>query len=195
VAGRKRAAVLVAFAALFAVALTVGVSTAATKKVVVVRGKGFTLTAWSAHNELCFKLKAGKPSSSQCAEKLVTLPGRVNFTEFAYKPRNASYVGGASTKKIVKVVASFADGKTLTMKTKRVRAYRGKFRKTVRFWAGKRTGTAPLRSIVGKSARGATVEQETLPAPAPLPSPQPPPCGCGPPRAAIVCPLQRPMCE
>lgn len=186
---------LVAVAALFGVALTVGVSAAAVKKVVVVRGKGFTLTAWSPKGELCFRLKAGKPSSSQCAEKLVTSPGRVNFTEFAYKPRNTSYVGGASIKRIVTVVAGFTDGKTLTMKTKRVRAYHGKFRKTVRFWAGKRRGTAKLRSIVGKDARGATVEQETLPAPAPLPPPQPPPCGCGPPRAAIVCPLQRPMCE
>jgi hypothetical protein len=186
---------LVALAGVLVIAVTAAASVAAVRKVVVVRGKGFTLTAWSAHNELCFKLKAGKPSSSQCAEKLVTARGRVNFTEFAYKPRNTSYVGGASTKRIVTVVASFADGKTLTMKTKHVRAYRGKFKKTVRFWAGKRTGTAALRSIVGKDARGATVEQEILPAPAPLPPPQPPPCGCGPPRAAIACPLQRPMCE
>jgi hypothetical protein len=186
---------LVALAGVLVIAVGAAVSVAAVRKVVVVRGKGFTLTAWSQKGELCFKLKAGKPTSSQCAEKLVTTPGRVNFTEFAYQPRNTSYVGGASTKRIVTVVASFADGKTLTMKTKHVRAYRGKFRKTVRFWAGKRTGTAALRSIVGKDVRGATVEQETFPAPAPLPPPQPPPCGCGPPRAAIVCPLQRPMCE
>jgi hypothetical protein len=195
VGARKWKLALVVLAGVLVIGAGAAVSVAAVRKVVVVRGKGFTLTAWTAHKQLCFKLKAGKPSSSQCAEKLVTLPGRVNFTEFAYKPRNASYVGGASTKRIVTVVASFADGKTLTMKTKHVRAYRGKFKDTVKFWAGKRTGIAALRSIVGKDSRGATVEQEIFPTPAPLPPPPPPPCGCGPPRATIVCPLQRPMCQ
>jgi hypothetical protein len=188
---------LIVVASVLAVALTAGASAAGTRHVVVVRGKGFTLTAWGDKTKkLCFLLKAGKSSSSQCAEKLVQLPGRVNFTEFLNAKKTASYIGGAAPKRVVTVVASFADGKTVTMKTKHSRTYRGPFRTKVKFWAGKHAGPAVLRSVVGKDSKGATVEEVVIPPQSPPPPLPPPPC-CGPPRAALVaCPLvYRPACE
>lgn len=180
-------------------ALAAGVAAARIHKVVVVRGSGFQLTAWTAKQQLCFRLKATKGSSQQCAEKLVSLPGRVNFTEFLNANKTAAYVGGAARKQVVTVVASFADGTKLKMKTVRSRRYRGRFQRVVRFWAGKHAGSSPLRSIVGKNSRGSTVEQVEVPAPpsaAPPPPPPRPPCGCGPPRAAAICPVaERPICQ
>jgi hypothetical protein len=180
-------------------ALAAGVAAARIHKVVVVRGSTFQLTAWSQHEEICFRLKSGKSSAQQCAEKLVLLRGRVNFVEFLNAKRTAAYVGGAARKRVVRVVATFADGSKLTMKTVRSRRYRGRFRRQVKFWAGRHAGSSQLRSIVGKNSRGSTVEQVEVPAPpsaAPPPPPPRPPCGCGPPRAASICPVaERPICQ
>jgi hypothetical protein len=161
------------------------------KHVVVVRGKGFTLRAWDdpgRDKKLCVLLKSGKPSSSVCAQKLNAQTGLL-FASFQNKGQTFTAVGGAAMKKVTKVVATFGDGKQLTMKTRRGPRYKGRRHGKVRFWAGRHAGSAPLRTLVGKTASGATLQVTPV---APPPEPPPPsPCGChGPPVQRIVCPLQ-----
>jgi hypothetical protein len=167
------------------------------KHVVVVKGKGFSLLAWDATDKsksLCVLAKAGRPSSSVCAQKLNAQTG-LQFTSFQDNAATFTVVGGAARKSVAKVVALFGDGTQLTIRTKSGQRYQGRRRGKVRFWAGQHTGPAPLRTLTAKTARGATVGTVTLSQP---PQPKPPspcpPCG-GPPRAQaqaggrVVCPL------
>jgi hypothetical protein len=182
-------------AALALLAATTSTARVQRQHVQVVKGRGFRLLAWDARDRsksLCVLLKAGRPSSSICAQKLNSQTGLL-FTSFQNKAATFAYVGGAARKNVAKVVALFADGKQLTMRTKPGKRYRGRRRGRVRFWAGRHAGSAPLRTLTAKTARGSTVGTVNVgPVPPPKP-PQPcPPCG-GPPRgqaaASVVCPL------
>jgi hypothetical protein len=185
---------LVAIAAVLAL-VAVATSSARVQRqhVVVVKGKGFRLLAWDATDRsksLCVLAKAGRHSSSVCAQKLNALTG-LQFTSFQDNAQTFTVVGGAARKSVAKVVALFADGKQLTIRTKRGTRYKGRRHGRVKFWAGRHKGSAPLRTLSAKTARGATLQTITV-TPAPKP-PQPcPPCG-GPPRAQsggrLVCPL------
>ncbi len=166
-----------------------------TKHVVVVKGKGFRLLAWDARDRsksLCILVKSGKHSSSVCAQKLNAQTG-LQFASLQDSKQTFSLVGGAAKKSVTKVVATFADGKQLTMRTKPGKRYKGRRHGHVKFWAGRHRGPAPLRTLAAKTASGATLQMVTVsPSPQPVP-PQPcPPCS-GPPRAQsgarIVCPL------
>jgi hypothetical protein len=186
----------VAIAAVLTLAV-VATSTARVQKkhVVVVKGKGFSLLAWDATDRsksLCTLAKAGKSSSSVCAQKLNAQTG-LQFTSFQDKATTFTVVGGAARKSVAKVVALFGDGSQLTIRTKTGQRYRGRRRGKVKFWAGKHNGPAPLRTLTAKTARGATVGTVTVSQPPQPKPPEPcPPCG-GPPRAQtggrIVCPL------
>jgi hypothetical protein len=172
---------------LLAVALLALAGTAAarlqTHHVSVVTGKGFRLTAWDkrgADKTLCFKLQSGKQSSTQC-ETVVQRKARVNFASFR-DTHHRTLLGGVARKNVTKVVATFANGRKLTMRTVKGTRYKGRLRGKVRFWAGRYNGTSPLKSLVAKSASGSQGN--------PVEVPPPDPCGChGPPTAKIVCPL------
>jgi hypothetical protein len=157
-----------------------------TRHVSVVTGKGFRLTAWDkrgADKSICFKLQSGKQSGTQC-ETVVQRKARVNFASFRDTHRR-TLLGGVARKNVTKVVATFANGKTLTMKTVKGTSYKGRLRGKVRFWAGRYNGTSPLKSLVAKTASGSQGSPVSPPPPVP---PQCPPCH-GPPTAKIVCPL------
>ena len=157
---------------------------------VVVQGRGFKLLAWDASDRsksLCVLAKSGRHSASICAQKLNPQTG-LEFTSLQDNARTFTLVGGAAQRKVAKVVATFADGKTLTMRTRSGKRYKG--RRRVRFWAGRHAGAAPLRTLAAKTARGATLRVTNVSPPAPPPGP-PGPCGCGggPPLARVMCPL------
>jgi hypothetical protein len=142
---------LVAAAALTLVLVATSLAKVQTKHVVVVKGKGFSLLAWDARDRsksLCFLAKSGKHSSSVCAQKIG--PTGLNFTSLQDNARTFTLVGGVAVKKVKKVMVVFADGKQLTVRTKAGNAYRGRRRGKVRFWAIKRAGPAPLRTVVAK---------------------------------------------
>jgi hypothetical protein len=183
-------------AALALVAATTSTAHVQRQRVQVVKGRGFRLLAWDARDRsksLCVLLKgSGRESSSVCAQKLGSQTG-LQFTSFQNRAATFAYVGGAARRNVAKVVALFADGRQLTMRTKPGKRYRGRRRGHVRFWAGRHAGSAALRTLTAKTARGSTVGTiNVAPAPPPKP-PQPcPPCG-GPPRGqatgSVVCPL------
>jgi hypothetical protein len=160
-----------------------------THHVVVVTGKGFRLSAWDkrdADKSLCFKLQAGRQSSTQC-ETLLQRKARVNFASFRAAGNRSTLLGGVARSNVTKVVAKFANGSTLTMRTRAGTRYRGRLRGRVRFWAGRHNGTSALKSLTAKSASGTQGSPVVVPPPGPTP---PPPCGCqGPPFARIACPV------
>jgi hypothetical protein len=122
-----------------------------THHVVVVRGKGFSLLAWDARGRdksLCFLAKSGKHSSSVCAQKIG--PTGLSFTSFQDTKRTFTVVGGVAVKKVKKVSVVFADGKKITVRTKSGKAYRGRRHGKVRFWAVRRAGPAPFRTVLAQ---------------------------------------------
>jgi hypothetical protein len=124
-----------------------------TRHVVVVKGRGFSELAWDARDRdksLCFLIKSGKHSSSVCAQKIP--PNGVSTTSFQDNKRTFTVVGGVTTKKIKKVRVVFFDGKQLTVKTKAGRAYKGRRRGKIRFWAVKRVSPSPLRAVLPVSS-------------------------------------------
>lgn len=124
-----------------------------TKHVVVVKGKGFSELAWDdpgRDKKLCFLIKSGRPSSSVCAQK-IPVTG-ISFTSLQNSKRTFTLVGGVALKKVKKVVVTFADGKQLTVPTRAGKAYRGRRRGKIRFWAIKHAGPAPLRTVTAKTA-------------------------------------------
>lgn len=130
------------------------------KHVVVVRGIGFRLIAWDsadAGKSLCFRLRAGRQSATQC-EQVLKRKARLNFTSFQNAARTSTLLGGVARSRVVKVVATFKDGDVLTLRTKPGSRYKGRQRGHVRFWAGRHAGTSKLKTLVAKNARGATVE-------------------------------------
>ena len=142
---------LVAGAALALVLAATSLAKVQTKHVVVVKGKGFSLLAGDARDRsksLCFLAKSGKHSSSVCAQKIG--PTGLNFTSLQDRARTFTLVGGVAVKKVKTVLVVFADGKQLTVATRAGNAYRGRRRGKVRFWAVKRAGPAPLRTVVAK---------------------------------------------
>jgi hypothetical protein len=142
---------LVAAATLALVLAATSLAKIQTKHVVVVKGKGFSELAWDDRgrdHKLCFLIKSGKPNASVCAQKIG--PTGVSFTSLQNSKRTFTLVGGVSTKTVKKVLVSFADGKTLTVPTKAGNAYQGRRRGKVRFWAVKRAGPAPLRTVAPK---------------------------------------------
>lgn len=154
-----------------------------THRVTVVSGKGFRLTAWDkrdAGKSVCFKLQSGKRSRTKC-ETAAQRKALARFASFK-NPRHQTLLGGVAQKNVTEVVAMFTDGKTLVMKTRAGTRYKGRLRGKVRFWAGRYTGTAPLKSVQTMDGTGS---------PTPVPQPPPPdPCGChGPPFARVMCPL------
>jgi len=174
--------------ALVALALLALAATAAarlqTHRVRVVSGKGFSLAVWDkrdAGKSICFELRSGKRSSSRC-ETARQRKALVRYASFR-NSRQHTLLGGVAQKGVAEVVATFADGKVLTMKTRAGTRYRGRLRGKVRFWAGRYGGTAALKSVETMDGSGS---------PTPLPPPPPPnPCGChGPPLARIACPVR-----
>jgi hypothetical protein len=160
-----------------------------THHVTVVSGKGFRLTAWDkrgADKSICFKLQSGKQSGTQC-ETVVQRKAGVNFTSFRDTHRR-TLLGGVARKNVTKVVATFANGKTLTLTTKNRTRYKGRLRGKVRFWAGRYNGTSPLKSLVAKTSSGSQGSPVEVPPPPEPPKYPCPPCH-GPPTAKIVCPL------
>jgi hypothetical protein len=153
-----------------------------THHVTVVSGKGFRLSAWDKRDRgksICFKIQSGKQSSHRC-ETAAQRRAPARFASFR-NSRDQTLLGGVAHKDVTEVVATFADGKTLTMKTKAGTRYKGRLRGKVRFWAGRYSGTAALKSVETMNGNGS---------PTPLPQPPPDPCGChGPPFSRIVCPL------
>jgi ribosomal protein L23 len=143
---------LVAVAAALALtAVAPSIARVQKRHVVVVKGRGFKLLAWDAagrDKSLCVLLKAGKPNSSECAQKLN--PQGFQVISFQDSKRTFAMVGGATKKSIKKVVVSFFDGKQVTVKTKTARAYRGRRKGKVRFFAIKHRGSAPFRAVVAK---------------------------------------------
>ena len=142
---------LVVAAALTLVLVATSLAKVQTKHVVVVKGKGFSELAWDARDRsksLCFLAKSGKHSSSVCAQKIG--PTGLSFSSLQNRARTFTLVGGVAVKKVKKVMVMFADGKQLTVATKAGNAYRGRRRGKVRFWAVKRAGPAPLRTVVAK---------------------------------------------
>ena len=144
---------LVAAAALVLVLAASSVARVQTRHVVVVKGKGFSELAWDDRGrdkKLCFLVKSGKHSSSVCGQKIPAIG--ISFTSLQDSKRTFTLVGGVTTKKVKKVVVSFADGKQVTVATKAGKAYRGRKRGKVRFWAIKHAGPAPLRTVIPKTA-------------------------------------------
>ncbi len=168
--------------ALALVLVAVAPSLARTQKrhVTVVRGHGFSLTAWDHGKSLCLRLKSAGKSSAKCTSS----PG-LAYTSL--RGTTETVLGGPVRRGAATVVATFSDGRELTMKTKRGSRYKG--RRHVRFWAGRHAGSAVLRSLAAKSARGATLQVMDV-SPQPPPPNPPGPCGCGgPPLARVMCPL------
>jgi hypothetical protein len=192
--GRLTALFLAASALVLVVSLAPAIARMQKKHVVVVRGSGFRLIAWDssdADHSLCFRLRAGTQSATQC-EQVLKRKARLNFASFQTASHSFTLLGGVARSGVAKVVATFKDGRVITLRTKSGSRYRGRQRGHVRFWAGRRAGASRLTKLVAKNARGATVEAMNVSPPQPVPpSPEPPkPCGChGPPTARIVCPL------
>jgi hypothetical protein len=153
-----------------------------THRVRVVSGKGFSLSAWDkrdAGKSVCFKLVSGKQSRTRC-ETAAQRKAPARFASFK-NSRHHTLLGGVAQNDVTEVVAFFTDGKTLTMKTRAGTRYKGRLRGKVRFWAGRYSGTAALKSVQTMGGSGS---------PTPLPPPPPNPCGChGQPFSRIVCPL------
>jgi hypothetical protein len=144
---------LVAAATLALVLAGTSLAKIQTRHVVVVKGKGFSELAWDARGrdkQLCFLIKSGKPNASVCAQKLG--PTGVSFTSLQDNKHTFTLVGGVTTNKVKKVLVRFADGKQLTVATKAGKAYQGRRRGKVRFWAVKRAGPAPLRTVSPKAS-------------------------------------------
>jgi hypothetical protein len=185
-AGRLTALCLAAIVLVFA---GTAIARLQTHHVTVVSGKGFRLTAWDkrgADKSICFKLQSGRQSGTQC-ETVVQRKARVNFASFRDTHRR-TLLGGVARKNVTKVVATFANGKTLTMKTVKGTRYKGRLRGKVRFWAGRYNGTSALKRLVAKTASGSQGTPVEVP-----PPPEPPkdPCGChGPPISRIACPVR-----
>jgi hypothetical protein len=175
-------AFLIAATALSLLVATAALARLQTRHVVVVTGSGFRLSAWDKRDEdksLCFKLQAGKQSSTQC-ETLLQRKARVNFASFTGAGNRSTLLGGVARKNVTKVVATFANGHTLTMRARTSTRYKGRLRGRVKFWAGRYSGTSRLKSLTAKTASGTQGGPVMVPPP-PEPSP-PPPCGCqGPP--------------
>ena len=147
------------------------------RHVTVVRGHGFSLSAWDRGKRLCFRLRSGSANLAAC-----DAPGSLDFVAFQHD--GATFVGGVVRRDAAKVVATVTDGKQLTMRTKRGSRYRG--RAHMRFWAGRHAGSTGVKTLAAKSSSGATLEVKDVSPPAP---PPPNPCGCGPPFVRVVCPL------
>ena len=148
------------------------------RHVTVVRGDGFRLVAWDHGKSLCVRVRSAGKSSATCTSS----PG-LAYTSL--RGTSGTVLGGPVRRDAASVVATFSDGRQLTTKTKRGGRYRG--RRHVRFWAGRHAGSATLRTLAAKSARGATLQVMVV---SPQPPPPPGPCGCGgPPIARVMCPL------
>lgn len=178
-----------------ALALMVAAPTIArvqTRHVQVVRGSGFRLLAWDATDadkSLCFRLQAGTQRSTQC-EAVLQRKARLNFASFANAHGTAVFIGGVARRSVARVVATFMNGRKMTLSTVSGKRYRGRQHGHVKFWAGRHAGGSKLKSLVAKNSRGAQVESVDVSPPQPAPVPAPSPCGChGPPIDRIACPL------
>ena len=150
------------------------------RHVTVVRGHGFSLTAWDHGRSLCVRLKSAGKRSATCTSS----PG---LAYASIRGTTATVLGGPVRRDAASVVATFADGKQLTMKTKSGSRYKG--RHHVRFWGGRRAGLTTVKTLAAKNSRGATLQVMDV-APQPPPPGPPGPCGCGgPPIARVMCPL------
>jgi hypothetical protein len=169
-------------------------------EVTVVKRGAVRLRAWdsaSVKKGICFRLWDGSQKNAFC-DRSGKHKLRLAYTSVVNKTGSATAVGGDARRGETKVVATFADGQKLTLRTVRSKRYRGRQGGKARFWAGQLADATKLVSLQAKNSHGSAVETITVPNPTPGPGPgpvpsPPPPCHCGPPVATpsqIICPLR-----
>lgn len=169
-------------------------------QVTVVKHGAVRLVAWdskAAAKGVCFRLKDGTQKNAFC-DRSGEHKLRLAYTSFVTRTGDATVLGGIARRDEKSVVATFADGQTVVLHTRRSKRYRGRQRRNARFWAGQKADSTTLVSLVAKNSKGAIVETITV-SPPPVPGPVPPnpcpPCPGPPTRilgadAQVACPLR-----
>src|SRR5215467_2317293 len=144
----------------------------------VVKHSAVSMMAWyakTAAKGVCFRLRDGTQKNAFC-DRSGKHKLRLAYTSFVTLTGDATVLGGDARRGETTVVATFADGQTLTMHTQRGKRYHGRQRGKARFWAGQKADATKLVSLVAKNSKGVTVETINV-SPSPTPGPVPPnPC-------------------